>query len=78
MSAKIYGGIDIALKIPPHQYDATVSFYRDVVGLKPLMDKADAVGFELGPAKLWLDKVPQLSQAEVWLELFHGRLRRGR
>jgi hypothetical protein len=70
MSAKIYGGIDVALKIPPHQYDATVAFYRDVVGLKPLTDKTDAVGFELGPVKLWLDKVPQLSQAEVWLELF--------
>jgi len=25
MSAKIYGGINIAMKVPPHQYEATVA-----------------------------------------------------
>jgi len=35
MTAKITGGINIALKVPPHQYEATIAFYRDVVGLKP-------------------------------------------
>ncbi|MGO4334531.1 hypothetical protein AB4037_06440 [Labrys sp. KB_33_2] len=70
MAANIYGGIDIAMKVPPHQYQATVAFYRDVVGLKPITDKAPAIGFKLGPNKLWLDEAPMLSQAEIWLELF--------
>ena len=34
MSARIYGGINIAMKVPPHQYEATLAFCRDVVGLK--------------------------------------------
>jgi len=70
MSANIYGGIDIAMKVPPHQYETTLAFYRDVVGLKPIEDKAPAVGFELGPNKLWIDPAPGMSQAEVWLEFF--------
>ena len=70
MTAKITGGINIAMKVPPHQYQATITFYRDVVGLKPFTDKAPAIGFELGPNRLWIDEAPTLSQAEVWLELF--------
>jgi hypothetical protein len=70
MTATIRGGINIAMKIPSHQYEATVRFYRDVVGLKPFDAKAPAVGFELGPNRLWLDEDPTMSQAEIWLELF--------
>jgi hypothetical protein len=70
MEAEITGGINIAMKVPPHQYEATIAFYRDVVGLKPFTAKAPAVGFELGPNRLWIDEAPMLSQAEVWLELF--------
>jgi hypothetical protein len=70
MTAKITGGINIAMKVPPHQYEATIAFYRDVVGLTPYTDKAPAIGFELGPNRLWIDEAPALSQAEVWLELF--------
>jgi len=70
MTPTITGGINIALKVPPHQYEATIAFYRDVVGLKPFTDKAPAIGFELGPNRLWIDEAPMLSQAEVWLELF--------
>lgn len=70
MTTQLRGGIDIAMKIPPHQMAATVAFYRDIVGLKPIQDKAPAIGFELGPNKLWLEAEPKLSQAEVWLELF--------
>ncbi|MDQ0470051.1 VOC family protein [Labrys wisconsinensis] len=73
MTATIYGGIDIAMKVPPHQYQATVAFYRDVVGLKPITEKAPAIGFEFGPNKLWLDEAPALSQAEIWLEFFTDR-----
>ena len=70
MTLNLYGGIDIAMKVPPHQFDATVAFYRDVVGLAPIVEKAPAIGFELGPNRLWIDPAPGLSQAEVWLELF--------
>lgn len=70
MSAKIHGGINIAMKVPPHQYEATLAFYRDVVGLKPVEGKAPAIGFELGPNRLWIDEAPGMSQAEVWLELY--------
>lgn len=70
MTANLRGGINIALKIPSHQYDATIRFYRDVVGLKPFDAKAPAVGFELGPNRLWLDEDATISQAELWLELF--------
>ena len=30
MAAKFSGGKNIAMKVPPHQYEATVAFYRDV------------------------------------------------
>jgi hypothetical protein len=70
MTTKITGGINIAMKVPPHQYEATIAFYRDVVGLKPFTDKAPAIGFVLGPNRLWIDEAPMMSQAEVWLELF--------
>jgi hypothetical protein len=29
-----------------------------------------ATGFEFGPDKLWIDEVPTMSQAEIWLEFF--------
>lgn len=70
MTANITGGINIAMKVPPHHYQATIAFYRDIVGLKPFTEKAPAIGFELGPICLWIDEAPMLSQAEVWLELF--------
>lgn len=70
MTAKFHGGIDIAMKVPPHQYQAMIAFYRDIVGLKPIVEKAPAIGFELGPNKLWIDEAPGMSQAEIWLELF--------
>lgn len=70
MTAKIHGGIDIAIKVPPHQYEATLAFYRDVIGLVPITEKLPDVGFELGPNKLWIAAAPEMSQAEVWLELF--------
>jgi hypothetical protein len=70
VTENIRGGINIAMKIPSHQFSATVAFYRDVIGLPPVTEKAPVIGFELGPNRLWLDEVPTMSQAEVWLELF--------
>ncbi|MFS9379091.1 hypothetical protein QNN88_00095 [Citrobacter sp. ANG330] len=49
----IRGGIDIAMKVPSHQYQQTIDFYRNVIRLPEITDKPPAVGFELGPNKLW-------------------------
>lgn len=66
---KFAAGRNIAMKVPPHQYEATVSFYRDVLGLKEITAHAPAVGFEFGANNLWIDRVPGMSQAETWLEV---------
>ena len=70
--AEFTGGRNIAIKVPPHLWDATVEFYRDVAGLTVI--KGDetvppSVCFEFGANQLWIDRVDGLSQAEVWLEL---------
>lgn len=70
MTARFEGGKNIAMKVPPHQHEATVRFYRDVLGLE-LIGGPDgaATGFKFGANNLWIDKVPGMSQAELWLEL---------
>ncbi|OAT32380.1 glyoxalase/bleomycin resistance protein/dihydroxybiphenyl dioxygenase [Buttiauxella brennerae ATCC 51605] len=70
MKTEIKGGIDIAIKVPTHQYQQTLNFYRTTIGLPEITDKPPATGFILGPNRLWIDEAPGLSQAEVWLELF--------
>ena len=70
MSTPITGGINIAIKVPTPQYEATLAFYRDVLKLEPFTEKRPYQGFVYGPNRLWIDPVPHLSQAEVWLELF--------
>ena len=70
MTVKFEGGKNIAMKVPPHQHDATVRFYRDVLGLEQIGGPVgDAVGFKFGANNLWIDKVPGMSQAELWLEV---------
>jgi catechol 2,3-dioxygenase-like lactoylglutathione lyase family enzyme len=63
------GGRNIAMKVPPHQLEATVAFYRDVLGLEHLKTHGRSEAFRFGSCCLWIDPVPQLSQAELWLEL---------
>lgn len=63
------GGRNIAMKVPPHLLDDTVSFYRDVVGLEQVRELAPEIVFRFGANRLWIDKVDGLSQAEIWLEL---------
>lgn len=62
-------GRNIAMKVPPHLYEATVQFYRDVLGLKELTRHNPSVGFEFGSNYLWIDSVVGISQAETWLEI---------
>ena len=70
MTVRFEGGRNIAMKVPPHQYDATVRFYRDVLGLEQIGGAAgDSTSFRFGANRLWIDNVPTMSQAELWLEL---------
>jgi hypothetical protein len=70
MAAKFAGRKNIAMKVPPYQYDATVAIYRDLLGLKQIDGSAgDAVGFVFGTNNLWIDRVPAMSKAELWLEI---------
>ena len=62
-------GRNIAMKIPPHQFEATVAFYRDVVGLPYIGAFGANELFEFGGMHLWLNPLPTVSQAEIWLEL---------
>ena len=66
-------GNNIAIKVPPHQYEQTVSFYRDILGLDQIssstVDSDDSVMLQFGDKNLWIDRVPTLSQAEIWLEI---------
>jgi hypothetical protein len=70
MTTKFSGGKNIAMKVPPYQHEATVRFYRDLLGLEQIGGPAgDAVGFKFGSNNLWIDKVPGMSQSELWLEI---------
>ena len=62
-------GRNIAMKVPPHQFDATVSFYKDLIGLPHLSSNDDSESFAFGTMRLWIDRVPSLSQAEIWLDI---------
>lgn len=63
------GGANIAIKCPAHTYDQTVAFYRDTLALPLIEEEADGCIFQFGPNRLWIDKVPNLSHADIWLEL---------
>jgi len=67
------GGRNIAMKVPPHQWEDTVRFHRDTLGLTELDNPFDtgprSVGFQFGTNRLWIDLVPTASQAELWLQI---------
>src|ERR671935_1656593 len=63
------GGANIAIKCPSHTYDETVAFYRDTLALPLIEEEAEGCIFQFGPNRLWIDKVPNLSHADIWLEL---------
>ena len=71
MKANYKAGKNIAMKVPPHEYESTVSFYRNVLELDELTPNTpDATPcFEFGDKVLWIDCVKGCSQAEIWLEI---------
>jgi hypothetical protein len=62
-------GRNIAMKVPPHQFDATVDFYKRVIGLPHLKSEGNSECFSFGAIHLWIDRVSAVSQAEIWLEV---------
>jgi hypothetical protein len=70
MSVTFRPGGNIAMKVPPHVFEPTVSFYRDTVGLEEVEVDPPSAGFRFGSMVLWIDPVPAMSQAELWLELY--------
>lgn len=70
--AEFTGGGNLAMKMPAHLYEACVTFYGDAIGLPVLQSGDRHTCFQFGAMKLWLDKRDDLSQAEIWLELYTG------
>jgi hypothetical protein len=73
MKPRFIPGNNIAIKVPTHEYEDTVVFYRDILGFEQveLDSSADIEGvtFRFGDKNLWIDKIPGISQAEIWLEV---------
>jgi len=73
MKPKFSPGNNIALKTPSHEYEKTVHFYKDILGLEQKQvdspDEFESVVFQFGDKNLWIDKISGISQAEIWLEI---------
>jgi catechol 2,3-dioxygenase-like lactoylglutathione lyase family enzyme len=63
------GGRNIAMKLPPERFDATLAFYRDALGLPVERREPGTAVVTFGQMRLWLDRVATVSQAEIWLEI---------
>lgn len=62
-------GRNIAMRMPPAEYDDLVAFYRDTLGFEVLGQQAGSTVFRFGDKRLWVDRVPALRASEVWLEV---------
>jgi hypothetical protein len=62
-------GKNIAMKVPSHQYEQTVAFYKNVLGLSQLKQEIPSVVFKFGDKNLWIDNADDLGQSEIWLEI---------
>jgi hypothetical protein len=63
------GGRNIAMKVPPNQWETTVAFYGETLGLERLENQGPSAVFRFGAMQLWIDRCSGLSQAELWLEV---------
>lgn len=41
-------GFFAAMKVPSHEYDQTVKFYRDIIGLSQIKEKKPKIVLEFG------------------------------
>ncbi|MDQ2068782.1 hypothetical protein [Natronospira bacteriovora] len=67
MTVQFCPGRNMAMKVPAHEYEATLRFYRDVLRFELL--PGETPRFRFGDKVLWIDRVETLSQAEIWLEV---------
>jgi len=63
------GGPNIAMKVPPHQFDTTVAFYRDTLRLAEIDELRPNIVFAFGTNRLWIDPTPEIEQPELWLQV---------
>jgi catechol 2,3-dioxygenase-like lactoylglutathione lyase family enzyme len=69
MKPKFRPGRNIAMKLPERSYAATLAFYRDTLGFPVVEDRIDGALIDFGSIRLHLDRVPQQSQTDLWLEI---------
>ena len=50
-------------------WEEVVRFYGDTLGLRRVATEEPEFVFEFGATRLWIDRVPGLERAEVWLEV---------
>ena len=68
-------GLNIAMKIPKADYDATVAFYRDVLGFPVTQQDsgtpsiACSYAVQFGPVTLWLDRADHAARSDLWLQV---------
>ena len=75
MEINFKGGLNMAMKISPTDYEQTVTFYRDILLFDleeipithPTVLRTHRLHF--GPNILWLDCVADVAQPQIWLEL---------
>lgn len=67
--ASFSGGRNVAMKIPPDEYEATLGFYRDTLKLPVEALSEDSHIVTFGGCRVWLDRETRASQAELWLEV---------
>lgn len=58
------GGHNVAMKVPPHQFQTPRAFYRDVLGLEHLKTQGQSEGFRFGSCCLWVEPAARLGGAE--------------
>lgn len=72
---KFIPGKNIAMKVPSHEFNKTVDFYKNILGFKQKRNDDKSSAFEFGDKTLWIDNVPDLSQSEIWLEVITDNLK---
>ncbi len=74
MKLTFRGGKNIAMKIPSHLFEKSVTFYQDVLGMRV----SGTNSCEFGQSRLWLDEVVGPVKSEVWLELITNDVEKAR
>ncbi|WP_028110572.1 glyoxalase/bleomycin resistance/dioxygenase family protein [Ferrimonas futtsuensis] len=73
MKPRFEGGSTLLVRIPPHEFTQTLSFYRDILQLEEDVSfskpSLGAYAFCFGAMRLVLCEVDCISRTEIWLHL---------